>query len=209
MATLTTPRYGFPYPDGTERVMDGDNAIGALAQAIEDLLLPNLRDVSPAMYRATGQLVLTSSADSPVPGMVVPGGGLQVTQLETALLLAACDINIVTAGVGNVSYAVFVDGVSRGGGGTFGLGPTGVGRASILSTTLASLPPGTHTIDVRARKSINAGVANVESASVGVGNVSQSYLQIMRFKAQPTLLAQIAEAIADTFPTANPAELER
>jgi hypothetical protein len=30
-----TPVYGFPYPTGTDRVMDGDNAIGALALAVE------------------------------------------------------------------------------------------------------------------------------------------------------------------------------
>jgi len=35
MATLTTPRLGLPYPDGAERVMDGDNAIGALANAVD------------------------------------------------------------------------------------------------------------------------------------------------------------------------------
>ena len=35
MATLTTPHYAFPYPDGAERVMDGDNAIAALAQSVD------------------------------------------------------------------------------------------------------------------------------------------------------------------------------
>jgi hypothetical protein len=32
----STPTYGFPYPTGTDRVQDGDNAIAALAQAVED-----------------------------------------------------------------------------------------------------------------------------------------------------------------------------
>ena len=31
----TTPKYGFPYPTGTDRVMDGDNAIQALAESVE------------------------------------------------------------------------------------------------------------------------------------------------------------------------------
>jgi hypothetical protein len=31
----TTPKYGFPYPTGTDRVADGDNAIQALALKIE------------------------------------------------------------------------------------------------------------------------------------------------------------------------------
>jgi len=32
----TTSPYGFPYPTGTDRVMDGDNAIQALAEAVDD-----------------------------------------------------------------------------------------------------------------------------------------------------------------------------
>lgn len=43
---------GFPYPVGTDRVMDGDNAIQALAQAVNDKL-GNL---------AIGQLPITPSA---------------------------------------------------------------------------------------------------------------------------------------------------
>jgi len=35
MATLTTPHYALPYPDGAERVMDGDNAIAALAKSVD------------------------------------------------------------------------------------------------------------------------------------------------------------------------------
>ena len=34
----TTAKLAFPYPTGTDRVADGDNAIQALAQKIEDLL---------------------------------------------------------------------------------------------------------------------------------------------------------------------------
>jgi hypothetical protein len=34
-----TPTFGFPYPTGTDRVMDGDNAIEALARAIESVLV--------------------------------------------------------------------------------------------------------------------------------------------------------------------------
>jgi len=37
MATLTTPRLAIPYPDGNERVMDGDNAMGAIATTLDDL----------------------------------------------------------------------------------------------------------------------------------------------------------------------------
>ena len=34
----TTAKYGFPYPSGTDRLMDGDNAIQALAEKVEATL---------------------------------------------------------------------------------------------------------------------------------------------------------------------------
>lgn len=34
----TTPKYAFPYPQGTDRVMDGDNAIQALAEKVEAVM---------------------------------------------------------------------------------------------------------------------------------------------------------------------------
>lgn len=37
----TTTKYAFPYPIGTDRVMDGDNAIQALAQRVEDVMAGN------------------------------------------------------------------------------------------------------------------------------------------------------------------------
>lgn len=40
MTTLTTPKLAIPYPDGAERVMDGDNAMGAIATKIDGLGLP-------------------------------------------------------------------------------------------------------------------------------------------------------------------------
>ena len=36
-----TSRYQFPYPTGTDRVADGDNAIQALAQQMESVLATN------------------------------------------------------------------------------------------------------------------------------------------------------------------------
>jgi len=34
----TTPKFAFPYPVGTDRVTDGDNAIQALAERVETIL---------------------------------------------------------------------------------------------------------------------------------------------------------------------------
>lgn len=194
MTTLQTPRYQFPYPAGDERVMDGDNAMGALALAVESVIYPYFTGLIPAYYRATGQLVL-STPDQQVPGLAVPGAGVVSNGPETLMIIASTDFNIVTAGVGVCSHAVFVDGVSRGGGAAFGLGTTGVGRMAAVSSTLAAFNGGTHSIQVMAKKTLGGGVANVESVSVGLGGVSMSYMMIMRFPTQPTLLAAIAKAI--------------
>ena len=43
----STPVYGFPYPLGTDRVMDGDNAIEALARAVES-------QIAAAAYKVLG-----------------------------------------------------------------------------------------------------------------------------------------------------------
>jgi microcystin-dependent protein len=57
----TTPVYAFPYPVGTDRVRDGDNAIEALAERVEAVLLPTLVP--------TGSMLLFA-------GAVVPTGFL-------------------------------------------------------------------------------------------------------------------------------------
>jgi hypothetical protein len=38
--TATTPRYAIPYPQGTDRVMDGENAMQAIAERVEAILGP-------------------------------------------------------------------------------------------------------------------------------------------------------------------------
>ncbi len=40
--TGQTPTYALPYPSGSDRVRDGDNAIQALAERVETVLLPSL-----------------------------------------------------------------------------------------------------------------------------------------------------------------------
>lgn len=51
----TTPILGFPYPTGSDRVMDGDNAIQALAEAVEDVLSPGTdwEPYTPALTAGT------------------------------------------------------------------------------------------------------------------------------------------------------------
>jgi hypothetical protein len=56
----TTPIWGFPYPTGTDRVADGDNAIEALARGVE----------SAITYM---QLIITSTGISPGGGWAGTG----------------------------------------------------------------------------------------------------------------------------------------
>jgi hypothetical protein len=195
MTTNTTPKYAFPWPAGDERVMDGDNAIGALAQAVEAVLWPSLAGLVPVYLRANGQLVL-GTADVLVPHptwwQVTP------TAQEVALVVASFDLNITTAGAGVCTGSIFSDGVTRGGGGTYG--PAATGRASVIHVATVALPPGPHTIDLRARKSLAGGVAACEYVGAAPGNVSATYLAAIRFRVQPTmLLERVGDALAEAF----------
>lgn len=65
MATLTTPGMNLPYPDGAERVMDGDNAIGALALAIDRPL--QLQNTPPgAVCKGPARTMTTSVEKIPL-----------------------------------------------------------------------------------------------------------------------------------------------
>jgi hypothetical protein len=76
MATLTTPAWGLPYPDGAERVMDGDNAMGALATATDAALS---RIATPQGVVVTG----------PVKVGIASGGAAVVLPLDTVSFGAA------------------------------------------------------------------------------------------------------------------------
>lgn len=59
----STPVYGFPYPLGTDRVMDGDNAIGALALAIEALIESRGRRLGYALATANQINIVATPID--------------------------------------------------------------------------------------------------------------------------------------------------
>jgi len=58
-----TPFYAFPYPIGTDRVMDGDNAIQALAEKVESVLG---KGTSPAARTWAAQRAINGSFGSGV-----------------------------------------------------------------------------------------------------------------------------------------------
>jgi hypothetical protein len=64
----TTPIYAFPYPVGTDRVMDGDNAIEALARAVEGTIKCAVATLST---NATGDGSITFP--TPFPTAIIAG----------------------------------------------------------------------------------------------------------------------------------------
>lgn len=65
MATLTTTRLGLPYPDGNERVTDGDNAMGAIVAKLDDL------QATGVPYRVQAGLTAFASAPTTDTGVLV------------------------------------------------------------------------------------------------------------------------------------------
>jgi hypothetical protein len=103
MATLTTPRLAIPYPDGNERVRDGDNAIGALGAYLEDLTKAGI----PARI-ATGSGTLPSSgtASSNVT-VTFPAGRFSVAPQFVGVTMGASSAAYTMFGIGALSAASF------------------------------------------------------------------------------------------------------
>ena len=69
----TTP-HGLPYPVGTDRIMDGDNAIQALAEAVDTALWSGAAPGAPApgiWAAATGTVVCNATSLAAQPGTSV------------------------------------------------------------------------------------------------------------------------------------------
>lgn len=84
---------GYPYPVGTDRVMDGDNAIQALAEAIDG-------DANYTRAISTGQGPLVVSTDTPILWDAPSVNGCALTKTSTSLwTVTKPGIYVVTAGV--------------------------------------------------------------------------------------------------------------
>lgn len=79
-----TPIYGFPYPVGTDRVMDGDNAIEALARAVEGSIKAGTAALTT---NATGDASITFPTPFPTSilvGIVIDAhDGLGITHYKS------------------------------------------------------------------------------------------------------------------------------
>jgi hypothetical protein len=100
----TTPK-GYPYPVGTDRVADGDNAIRALAEAVESLL----------GVAATGSGAITTTGSNPSNGSLAvtfPVGRFTAAGIVPRVFL--CQMSAFVGGTGGYA-AVYPSGISTSG----------------------------------------------------------------------------------------------
>lgn len=182
MATLTTPVFGFPYPDGAERVMDGDNAIGALAGAIEAALGSLV--TAPVVARSTAALTL-STASANVPSVTVL---FTPTVLEHVLVLGFADVNIATGPVFASGELLWDGGVRQG---SIIASSPGTFRATFGQAWLIpAVAPGTqHVAQLTGKKAASGGVADFAALHTS--------LTVVRFRANVTTLRDTLGELLD------------
>jgi hypothetical protein len=103
-----TGAFGWPFPTGSDRVMDGDNAIAALAEAIED----SLSMLRPTQRTSSADLTL-GVADTLVPG-TSSGSAITPKVSELWVVLVAAFFHATVIGFGDCSASLYVNGVATG-----------------------------------------------------------------------------------------------
>jgi hypothetical protein len=106
MATLTTPKMALPYPNGAERVMDGDNAIGALANAIDAPLYRAEFPIGAVAYSAASSAV---AANGRIPLETLLSPSIAATLVANALRIAVPGLYLVTFQGSSVAGALGSD----------------------------------------------------------------------------------------------------
>lgn len=98
----TTAKFALPYPTGTDRVMDGDNAMQALAEKI-DAIIGNPRS-------ATTTKTVSASGFKPAGMQVLPNSNVTLTMSAPGLcyIRTASDVGNIT-GTGYVDYRLTQD----------------------------------------------------------------------------------------------------
>lgn len=97
----STPHLQIPYPTGTDRVADGDNAIQALAERIEARM----------PWGAKGRVQSTATTAHDQNGQTVPGLALTLSLLSTRLYRATFAGSVGNGGAGSrPSLMILLDG---------------------------------------------------------------------------------------------------
>jgi hypothetical protein len=152
----STPKYEFPYPTGTDRVMDGDNAMQALAEAVEARVaaLPIIDLRRPA---AGVNLPLNSNA-------VLITHSYTSTLPELTLFLYTVQVNISVSDAGVMVAELYLDNVNIGGAQI--RPPASTGRYYLTNFGGGSVvAAGAHTVELRMLKQGSSGTAQAETPS--------------------------------------------
>jgi hypothetical protein len=168
--------------------MDGDNAMGSLAQAIENSVRPHglaLSNMIPMVSKASADLVLGGTA-ADIPGMSV---SYTPAAAETVLVIATFDWQIDTAGAGTFIGSVLVNGVARPTSAWWAVPSTTTERIITPLITLAFPGAVATTIKCQAYKT-NVVVGRVNGATGSNG----SSLLVVRFPGTISAELQPAEA---------------
>jgi len=134
--------------------MDGDNAIGAVALALDSIA----GRIVAGHTELLNTYVLTNAGTE----LVGTRYDAVLTEPEVWLIFGQFDFSIGTISAGNSAIgAILVDGVGRPGQVAGDMNSTGRGGGTLLQ--VVALPPGAHYAYLRAHKSTTAGAANANA----------------------------------------------
>lgn len=153
----TTPIYALPYPTGTDRVMDGDNAMGALAGAVDAAL----GRISAGMTFLAADYVLTGTATL----MPSTRYDATITDREIWVVTAVWDItvSVAAAGIYAVGTAVVDGNVLPQ---LTACDMNAVNRSSLtLVHVTGILPAGAHYVTMRAGKTAGTATATANQSN--------------------------------------------
>jgi hypothetical protein len=162
--------------------MDGDNAIEALARAIET----SFGGIRPVQKASTADLNL-GTADTALPGIALPAVTPEVTEIWT--VIANVYMHATVIGFGDATLDLYANGAIVGLAGTMVYSPPAVPhRMSVAMTWLLAAAAGVPTtLELRAKKSVAGGTVQ---ARIG------SRLTLQRF---PNTQGTLRELLGDAF----------
>jgi hypothetical protein len=153
----TTPKYALPYPTGTDRVMDGDNAMQALAEAIEGTIagLPIID-----LRRPAGNVNLPLNVDA-----VAITYAYTSTRPELTAFAYAMQLNVSVSDAGVMQAMLYLDNIAQGPAAQI-RPPASTGRYYLANFGGGvEVAAGAHTVEVRVQKAGSSGTAAAEAAS--------------------------------------------
>lgn len=172
-----TVAFGWPFPTGSDRVMDGDNAMEALAEAIEDslsMLRPTSKASSADLTLTTTDALVPSSTQMPVTPKVS----------EIWVVIFSPYFHATVMGFGDCTCTLYVNGVANT---AVQFSPPAVPeRLTVTGVSLFAAQGGVATgFELRAKCTLAGGTVKVRASSPWV---------LMRFP-MPTTGALLADRI--------------